>query len=46
LAAGDLLGSNMFLLALLDLLHRKDRILRKAALKHALTGSVTIFLIG
>jgi cation:H+ antiporter len=49
LAAGNLLGSNMFnmfLLALLDLLHRKDRILRKAALKHALSGSITIFLIG
>ncbi|MBN1437995.1 MAG: sodium:calcium antiporter [Anaerolineales bacterium] len=48
LAAGNLLGSNMFnmlLLAILDLLHRKDRILRKAALKHALTGSVTMFLI-
>jgi cation:H+ antiporter len=48
LAAGNLLGSNMFnmfVLALLDLLHRKDRILRKAALKHALTGSVTMFLI-
>lgn len=49
LAAGNLLGSNlfnMFLLAILDLLHRKDRILRKAALKHALTGSLTVFLIG
>ncbi|MCI0520184.1 MAG: hypothetical protein L0Z70_07985 [Chloroflexi bacterium] len=49
LAAGSLLGSNlfnMFLLAVLDLLHRKERILRKAALKHALTGSLTVFLIG
>jgi cation:H+ antiporter len=49
LAAGNLLGSNMFnmfLLAILDMLHRKDRILRKAALKHALTGSLTVFLIG
>lgn len=49
LAAGNLFGSNMvnmFLLAGLDLLHRKDRILRKAALKHALTGSLTVFLIG
>ena len=49
LAAGSLLGSNlfnMFLLALIDLMHRKDRILRKAALKHALTGSLTVFLIG
>ncbi len=49
LAAGNLLGSNlfnMFLLAVLDLLHRKERVLRKAALKHALTGSLTVFLIG
>jgi cation:H+ antiporter len=49
LAAGSLLGSNLFnmlLLAFLDLMHRKDRILRKAALKHALTGSLTVFLIG
>lgn len=49
LAAGNLLGSNMFnmfVLSILDLLHRKQRILRKAALKHALTGSLTIFIIG
>jgi cation:H+ antiporter len=49
LAAGNLLGSNlfnMFLLAILSLLHRKERILRKAALKHALTGSLAVFLIG
>lgn len=49
LAAGNLLGSNMFnmfVLAILDLLYHKDRILRKAALKHALTGSLTVFLIG
>ena len=49
LAAGNLLGSNlfnMFLLAMLDFLHRQERILRKAALKHALTGSLTVFLIG
>ena len=49
LAAGNLLGSNMFnmfLLAILDLLHRKQRILRNAALKHALTGSLTVFMIG
>lgn len=48
LAAGNLLGSNMFnmfVLSLLDLLHSKQRILRKAALKHALTGSLAIFLI-
>jgi cation:H+ antiporter len=49
LAAGNLLGSNMFnmvVLAILDVMYRKQRILRKAALKHALTGSLTIFLIG
>ena len=49
LAAGSLLGSNlfnMFLLAVLDLLNRRERILRKAAMKHALSGSLTIFLIG
>lgn len=48
LAAGNLLGSNifnMFVLAILDLIHRKERILRKAALKHALSGSLAIFLI-
>jgi cation:H+ antiporter len=49
LAAGNLFGSNMFnmfLLAVLDLVHRKERLLRKAALKHALSGSLTVFLIG
>jgi cation:H+ antiporter len=49
LAAGNLFGSNlfnMFLLAVIDQLHRQDRILRKAALKHAVTGSLTVFLIG
>lgn len=49
LAAGNLLGSNlfnMFLLAVLDLIHRKERILRKVALRHALTGSLTVFMIG
>ena len=49
LAAGNLLGSNlfnMFLLAILDLLYRQQRILRSAALKHALTGSLTVFIIG
>lgn len=49
LAAGNLLGSNtfnMFLLAVIDLLHRKKHILRKSAMKHALTGSLAVFLIG
>jgi cation:H+ antiporter len=49
LAAGNLLGSNMFnmfVLAILDLMHRKERLLRKAALKHALSGSLAVFMIG
>jgi cation:H+ antiporter len=49
LAAGNLLGSNtfnMFLLALVDIVNRNQRILRKAALKHALTGSLAVFMIG
>lgn len=48
LAAGNLLGSNAFnmlLLAVLDLVYRKHRVLRSAALRHALTGSLAIFLI-
>jgi cation:H+ antiporter len=49
LAAGNLLGSNifnMFMLAILDMANHKRRILRKAARKHALSGSLTVFLIG
>lgn len=49
LAAGNLLGSNMFnmfLLAILDFIHRHQRLLRKAALKHALSGSLTMLMIG
>lgn len=49
LAAGNLLGSNtfnMFLLAVVDIVNRNERILRKAALKHALTGSLAVFMIG
>ena len=49
LAAGNLLGSNafnMFLLAVLDFVYRRERILRKAALKHALSGSLATFMIG
>jgi cation:H+ antiporter len=48
LAAGNLLGSNMFnmfMLAILDMVHYKHRILRKAALKHALSGSLTVLMI-
>ena len=49
LAAGNLFGSstiNMLILAIVDMLHIKRRILRKAAFKHALTGSIAVFLIG
>ncbi len=49
LAAGNLLGSNtfnMFLLAVLDVLARNERILRKVALRHALSGSLAIFMMG
>ena len=49
LAAGDLLGSNnmnMLLLAIIDMITLDQRILRKAALKHALTGSLAVFMIG
>ncbi len=49
LAAGNLLGSNtfnMFLLAIIDLINRRERLLRKAALKHALSGSLAVFMIG
>ncbi len=48
LAAGNLLGSNMFnmfLLALLSVVAYKRRILREAILKHALSGSLTVLLI-
>lgn len=49
IAAGNLLGSNMFnivLIAVLDIAGRNERVLRKAALKHALTGSMAVFMIG
>ncbi|GAP17354.1 sodium:calcium antiporter [Levilinea saccharolytica] len=49
LAAGNLLGSNtfnMFLLAVLDMANHNQRILRKALLKHALTGSLAMVMIG
>lgn len=48
LAAGNLLGSNMLnmaLLAVVDLAGRQVRILRKAAKKHALTGSLSATMI-
>jgi len=49
LAAGNLLGSNMvnmFILAIVDVAHHQKRVLRNAASKHALSGSLAIFLIG
>jgi cation:H+ antiporter len=49
LAAGNLLGSNMFnmlLLAVLDVAHSKQRLLRKAAFKHALSGGLAMLMIG
>lgn len=49
LAAGNLLGSNMFnmlVLALLDMLYRQARILRRVAMRHALTASIAALLIG
>jgi len=48
LAAGNIFGSNMInmlILAILDLMHHKRRILRKAAMKHALSGSLAVMLI-
>ena len=49
MAAGNLLGSNMFnmlVLALLDLVNRQARILRRVAMRHALTASLAALLIG
>ena len=48
IAAGNLLGSNSFnmlLLAVLDLLNRRARLLRTAARRHALSGSLAILMI-
>jgi cation:H+ antiporter len=48
LAAGNLVGSNMFnmaLLALADLAGRDRRVLRSVAHRHALTGSLTLMMI-
>lgn len=48
LAAGNLLGSNMFnmvMLAILDLAAQQQRILRAAALKHSLSGSLATMMI-
>ncbi|MBN1135183.1 MAG: sodium:calcium antiporter [Anaerolineae bacterium] len=49
LAAGNMLGSNMFnmlLLAVLDLVSQQARILRRVAMTHALTAALASALIG
>ncbi len=49
LAAGNLLGSNMFnmfVLAVLDVLFRQARILRRVAMRHALTAALATLLLG
>jgi len=49
IAAGNLLGSNavnMLMLAVLDLVTRTERILRKAFKRHALSGSLATMMIG
>jgi len=48
LAIGNVLGSNMFnilILAFLDLAHHRRRILRKAAMRHSLTGALAVLMI-
>jgi cation:H+ antiporter len=49
LAAGSMLGSNMFnmlMLAILDLVGQQARVLRAVAMRHALTAGLAILLIG
>ncbi|NUM46967.1 MAG: sodium:calcium antiporter [Anaerolineales bacterium] len=49
LAAGSMFGSamfNMFVLAILDLLHQQARILRRVAMNHALTASLANLMTG
>lgn len=49
LSGGDFFGSSMFnmlLLAILDLLHQQKRVLRQAAMQHALTAALAILLMG
>jgi len=48
LAAGNLFGSNMFnmfLIAVLDMVHTSRRMSSKEAYKHALTGSLAVLMI-
>lgn len=47
LAAGNFFGSNamnMFILAILDVASRNERVLRKSVYKHALSGGLAVFL--
>ncbi|HLF91347.1 MAG TPA: hypothetical protein VI451_20555 [Anaerolineales bacterium] len=49
LAAGSIFGSamfNMFVLAILDLIHQQARILRQVAMNHALTASLANIMTG
>ena len=49
LTAGDLFGSGMFnmvLLAVIDLLHRQQRVLRLVAKRHALSAGLAVLLTG
>jgi len=49
LAAGSMFGSamfNMFVLAVLDLIHQNARILRRVAMNHALTASLANVMTG
>ena len=49
LAAGDLFGAgmtNMLTLALIDLFHRQKKVWQKAALDHALSAGLAMFLTG
>lgn len=49
LAAGDLFGAgmtNMLTLGLLDLMHRQKRVWQQAALEHALSAGLAMFLTG
>lgn len=49
LAAGNMFGSsmfNIFLLGVLDIIFWKARVLRRVAMKHALTGALAVMLTG
>jgi cation:H+ antiporter len=49
LAAGSVFGSNMFnmfMLAILDLIYQRARVLRRVAMNHALTAGLAVLIIG